>query len=77
MLIPVLPPDGSNPATWAMIELQGEIETDMDGVERTEKLDVGTIEMVPGNVRLFALPMLAYNTTCILSGASLNAFALM
>lgn len=53
MLIPILPPDGSAPATWAMIELQGEIETNLDGgVDKTEGLDVGTIELVPGTVRL-------------------------
>ena len=52
MLIPILPPDGSTPATWAMIELQGEIETNLNGgVDRTERLDVGTIELVPGTVR--------------------------
>ena len=42
MLIPVHPGDGATPPTWAMIELQGEIERNGERNE-SEGFDVGTL----------------------------------
>ena len=41
MLIEIKPAEGSVPATWAMIELQGEIERSIEG-NANEGFDVGT-----------------------------------
>ena len=42
MLVPIHPADGVSPATWAMIELQGEIERNAkEGA--SEGFDVGTL----------------------------------
>jgi hypothetical protein len=42
MLIPVKPADGASPATWAMIELQGELERNGENKD-TIGFDVGTL----------------------------------
>lgn len=42
MLVPLLPADGATPATWAMVELQGEIDR-RDGGSESQALDVGVI----------------------------------
>ena len=42
MLVPLRPAAGGEPATWAMIELQGEIER-KEGGSQLGPFDVGTI----------------------------------
>ena len=42
MLIPIHPADGVSPATWAMIELQGELERNGENTESVD-FDVGTL----------------------------------
>ena len=42
MLIPIQPADGASPATWAMIELQGELERNGENKD-TVGFDVGTL----------------------------------
>jgi hypothetical protein len=50
MMLPIMPEEpGQEPTTWAMLELQGEVER-RDGCSPDEPLDVGSLSL-SSNVR--------------------------